>query len=60
MSAKPVPRAERCEVCRTPLPDRSERPDRRRRRCTEHVDQAVLFPLTHVRRSRPSWKEGSR
>jgi hypothetical protein len=39
-------RVERCEVCRATLPDRAERPDPRRRRCADHLGQAVLFPLT--------------
>ncbi|GAA1870969.1 hypothetical protein GCM10009836_59580 [Pseudonocardia ailaonensis] len=47
MSAKPDPR-DRCEVCRFPLPDSADRPDRRRRRCADHLAQAVLFPLTAV------------
>ncbi|MFR9804933.1 hypothetical protein ACL02T_21995 [Pseudonocardia sp. RS010] len=38
-------RPDRCEVCRTPL---SDRPDPRRRRCADHLGQAVLFPLTAV------------
>jgi hypothetical protein len=54
---KPTPVTARCEVCRAVLADR---PEPRRRRCTDHVDQAVLFPLTHVRRTRPARKEGTR
>ncbi|WP_161992495.1 hypothetical protein [Pseudonocardia sp. EV170527-09] len=37
----------RGEVCRTPL---HERPDPRRRRCADHLDQLVLVPLATVRR----------
>ncbi|MDN5914908.1 MAG: hypothetical protein L0I76_07340 [Pseudonocardia sp.] len=40
-------RPARCEVCRTPL---HERPDPRRRRCADHLDQLALVPLTTVRR----------
>jgi hypothetical protein len=54
---KTAPAADRCEVCRAVLADR---PEPRRRRCVDHVDQAVLFPLTHVRRTRSTRKEGSR
>lgn len=43
------PRPPRCEVCRTPL---HERPDPRRRRCADHLDQLVLVPLTTVRTTR--------
>ncbi|MDN5920755.1 MAG: hypothetical protein L0I76_37580 [Pseudonocardia sp.] len=39
-------RPARCEVCRTPL---HERPDPRRRRCADHLDQLALVPLTTVR-----------
>jgi hypothetical protein len=51
---KTVPGADRCEVCRVAL---VERPDSRRRRCADHLDQLVLVPLNHVRRAR---KEGNR
>jgi hypothetical protein len=61
MSAKkPTTATDRCEVCRVVL---AERPDPRRRRCADHVDQAVLFPITHVRptrRTRSPRKEGTR
>lgn len=43
MTAKPT--AVRCEVCRAVL---NERPDPRRRRCADHLDQQPLFPLTAV------------
>ena len=43
------PRPPRCEVCRTPL---HERPDPRRRRCADHLDQLALVPLTTVRTTR--------
>ncbi|WP_132429490.1 hypothetical protein [Pseudonocardia endophytica] len=35
----------RCEVCRVVL---HERPDPRRRRCADHLDQLALVPLTQV------------
>ncbi|KAA1020244.1 hypothetical protein FVA95_21370 [Pseudonocardia sp. EV170527-09] len=55
---KPTPATDRCEVCRVPL---VERPDSRWRRCADHLDQAVLFPLTHVRKTRATTrKEGNR
>lgn len=46
MSAKPAEGPVRCEVCRAPL---HERPDPRRRRCADHLDQLALVPLTSVR-----------
>lgn len=45
MSATAHPRPSRCEVCRVVL---HERPDPRRRRCADHLDQLALVPLTHV------------
>lgn len=48
MTAKPVPA--RCEVCRAVL---VERPDPRRRRCADHLDQHPLFPLSAVPGRRP-------
>lgn len=42
-------RPARCEVCRTPL---HQRPDLRRRRCADHLDQLALVPLTTVRATR--------
>lgn len=54
MSTKPAP--VRCEVCRAVLVDR---PDPRRRRCTDHLDQQPLFPLTAVPgRTRSTRKTG--
>ena len=35
----------RCEVCRVVL---HTRPDPRRRRCADHLDQLALVPLTQV------------
>lgn len=42
-----TPESQRCEVCRAVL---HERPDPRRRRCADHLDQLVLMPLSSVRR----------
>ncbi|AEA27660.1 hypothetical protein Psed_5530 [Pseudonocardia dioxanivorans CB1190] len=55
MSAKPAP--VRCEVCRVVL---GERPDPRRRRCADHLDQQPLFPLSAVPGRRTARKAGSR
>ncbi len=49
MNATKPTRPARCEVCRTPL---HERPDPRRRRCADHLDQLALVPLTVVRTAR--------
>ncbi|MQA15709.1 MAG: hypothetical protein GEV09_16560 [Pseudonocardiaceae bacterium] len=54
MSSSPrssrVPRQlDRCEVCQRVL---ESRPDPKRRRCAEHLDQLHLFPSSAVRRPR--------
>lgn len=53
MSATDPPHPGRCEVCRVVL---HERPDPRRRRCADHLDQLALVPLTAVpgHRTRPT------
>ncbi len=54
MSATRPTHPARCEVCRTPL---HERPDPRRRRCADHLNQLALVPLTTVR---PARRKGGR
>ncbi|MEV1296166.1 hypothetical protein [Pseudonocardia sp. NPDC049635] len=49
MNATKPTRPARCEVCRAPL---HERPDPRRRRCADHLDQLALVPLSTVRTTR--------
>lgn len=49
MNATKPTRPARCEVCRIPL---HERPDPRRRRCADHLDQLALVPLSTVRTAR--------
>ncbi len=61
MNTTPKPRLprklDRCEVCHWAL---DTRPDARRRRCAEHLDQLHLFSAAAVRKPRrwPGWQAG--
>lgn len=46
---------DRCEVCDAVI---EHRPDPKRRRCADHLDQLDLIPLSRVRAAGPNGRSG--